>query len=201
MRCIVSGMDTNSCIRCGGRLFANRTCRCGWPKRKARKPRIRVMASTSAVGRTCKISGCGGPVSVGQLCWSHYRQLRKQVPADRGKGLGLYRGIPRKLISERANLKRAERVRNRQRQFELRELLFGKAGGRVMNLPREQRQFVNRVSHESYERHLFRCYVRGVPPMSFRAHRRRWYGAQKTNWRRFDVPRMMRERLAVATER
>jgi hypothetical protein len=105
--------------------------------------------------------------------------------------------MPRKLISELAKLKRDEKLRGRQRQLEARELLFGMAGGHMMNLPLEQRLFVNRVSHESYERHLFRWYVRGVPPMSFRAHRRRWYGAQKVNWGRFDVPRIMSERLAV----
>jgi hypothetical protein len=171
---------------------------CGWPNAKALKPRRQLMASTFAVGRVCKISGCAGPARVGQRCWSHYRQFREQVPADRGKGLGIYRGLPRKLILELASLKRVERLRGRQRQFEARELLFGKAGGRMMSLPFEQRLFVNRLSHESYERHIFRCYLGGVLPMSFRAYRRRWYGAQKTNWRRFDVPRMVSERLATA---
>ena len=115
------------------------------------------------------------------------------------QGLGLYWGMPWKLMLELANLKRTERLRNRQRLLEAREPLFGKAGGRMMNLPLEQRQFVNRVSHESHERYLFRCcYVRGVPPMSFRAYRRRWYGAQKANWRRFDVPRMMNARFRTS---
>lgn len=194
-------MDSNACPVCGQRLFANRNCRCGWPKTKARKRRTRGSVLPFASFKTCGILGCDGPARVGQLCWSHYRWLRKQVPPDRRKGLGLYRGMPRKLILELANLKRADRLLGRQRQIEVRDLLFGKAAGRMMNLPHEQRLFVNRLSHESYERHLFRCYMRGIPPMTFRAHRRRWYGAQKTNWRRFDVPRMMSERSVVATER
>jgi hypothetical protein len=192
-------MDPNACPQCGARLFANRTCRCGWPKKKARKAGPRIIAATLVGDKTCRTLGCGGAAGVGQLCWRHYRQLRKEIPADRGKGLGLYRGMPRKLISDLANQKRAERLRGRQHQLEARELLFGKAGGRMMNLPLEQRQFVNRVSHESHERYLFRChYVRAVPPMSFRAFRRRWYGAQKANWRRFDVPRMMNARFRTS---
>ena len=71
----------------------------------------------------------------------------------------------------------------------------------MLNLPARERLFVNSISHESYERYLFRCFERGIAPMSFRAHRRRWYGAQKANWRRFDVPRAMTVRLALATER
>ena len=158
---------------------------------------VKVLRRASC--KTCDIPGCSTPASVGKLCWRHYRQLRKQVSADRSKGLGLYRGMPRKLILELANQKRAERLRGRQHHLEARELLFGKAGGHMMNLPLEQRLFVNRLIHESYERYLFRCYVSSFPPMSFRAHRRRWYGAQKVNWRRFDVPRAMSWRLAVAS--
>src|SRR5215469_3714596 len=192
-------MEPNACPQCGARLCANRTCRCGWPKAKARKRRLRVLAAILEVGKTCSVAGCGWPVAAQSLCWLHYRQLRKRVPAERGKGLGLYRGMPWKLMLELANLKRTERLRNRQRLLEAREPLFGKAGDRMMNLPLEQRQFVNRVSHESHERYLFRCcYVRGVPPMSFRAYRRRWYGAQKANWRRFDVPRMMNARFRTS---
>jgi hypothetical protein len=201
MRCIVRCMDTNACPRCGGRLLANRTCGCGWPKAKARNLHTQITVLSFVSLKTCGILGCGGRVRVGQLCWSHYGQLRKQVPADRSKGLGLYRGMPRKLISELANLKRVERLRGRQRQFEARELLFGKAGGRMMGLRRGQRLFVNRASHESYDRHCFQRRLRGILPMVFRAYRRRWYGAQKVNWRRFDVPRVMSESLAVDTGR
>jgi hypothetical protein len=61
----------------------------------------------------------------------------------------------------------------------------------MMNFQLGQRLLVNRLSHESYEHYLFLCGLQGVSPMSFRAHRRRWYGAQKTNWRRFDVPRVI----------
>src|SRR5262250_1933121 len=93
MRCIVHCMDPNACPLCGGWLFANRTCRCGWPKKKARKPGLRIIAPTIVVGKTCKTLGCGGAAGVGQLCWRHYRQLRKRVPADRNKGLGCYRGM------------------------------------------------------------------------------------------------------------
>lgn len=83
--------------------------------------------------------------------------------------------------------------------FQARILIFDTAGGRIMKLPHKQRQFVNHVSHESYDIYRVRCLERNTPAMSFRAFRRRWYGAQKTNWRRFDVPRMMFEKLAVAT--
>jgi hypothetical protein len=71
--------------------------------------------------------GCGGaPLAAEGRCWTHYRGLRKEVPSDRRKGLGPYRGMPRKLILELANLKRAERLLGRQRHIEVRELLFGK---------------------------------------------------------------------------
>ena len=69
----------------------------------------------------------------------------------------------------------------------------------MMNLSRKDRLFVNRVSHESHDLHRFRCYVRGIPPMTFRAYRLRWYGAQKANYRRFDVPRVMRMRITTLT--
>ena len=185
-------MDPNACPQCGAWLFANRTCRCGWPKAKARKPRLRMLPVTLAVGKTCCVPGCGWPVAAKGLCWRHYRQLRKQIPPDRRKGLGCYKGLPRKLIREIASEKRARKEDWKDQLHETRAVIFGRARGRIMNLPRKQRLFVNRVSHESYERYLVRCYERNVSPMSFRAYRRRWYGAQKTNWRRFDVPRMMK---------
>ena len=40
-RCIVRCMDPNACPLCGAWLFANRCCRCGWPKAKGRKPRLK----------------------------------------------------------------------------------------------------------------------------------------------------------------
>jgi hypothetical protein len=80
----------------------------------------------------------------------------------------------------------------KERLWQARALIFYRAGGRIMNLHREQRLFVNQVSHESYERYLFKCWLLGRPPMSFRAYRRRWYGAQKANFRRFDVPRTIK---------
>src|SRR5215467_4449390 len=98
-------MDPNACPLCGGWLFANKTCRCGWPKVKAREPRLRMLPATLVVGKTCGVPGCGGPVAARGLCWSHYRQLRKQVPGDRGKGLGCYRGRSRKVIQFLAALK------------------------------------------------------------------------------------------------
>jgi hypothetical protein len=131
-------------------------------------------------------------------CWRHYRRLREREPADRRKGCGCYRGLPQNLIHEFANRKKAEKQRGKERLREARELLFGKGHGRMMNLSRKNRLFVNQVSHESHELHLFRRYVRGIPPMSFRAYRLRWYGAQKANWRRFDMPRGISARFAEA---
>jgi len=193
MRCIVPSMDPNACPRCGARLFANRSCRCGWPKAKARKPRLRVLPAIVAVGKTCSVPGCSWPVAAKRLCWRHYRQLRKQVPADRRKGLGCYRGMPWKLIEDLAGIKRANQQSMKERLRKARELVFDRACGRIMNLPRQLRSYVNRVSHESYELYLVRCWDRGIAPMSFRAYRRRWYGAQKANFRRFDVPQRLRE--------
>jgi len=40
MRCIVPGVDANACPRCGGWLFANGTCRCGWLARFYRGGRL-----------------------------------------------------------------------------------------------------------------------------------------------------------------
>jgi hypothetical protein len=188
-------MDTNVCPRCGRWLFADRTCRCGWPKVKARLQQVRVPVLRRPTDRRCAAFGCEGPARVGKLCWRHYRQLRKQVPANRRKGLGCYRGMPRKLIEELASLNRASKHAKQERLRAARELIFDRAGGRIMNLTRDKRFFVNRVSHESHERYVTRCWDRGIAPMSFRAYRRRWYGAQKVNWRRFDVPREIRERL------
>jgi len=167
----------------------------GWPQVKARTAQVRLPALNSTSGPTCDILGCGQPASVGKLCWWHYRQLRKKVPADRGKGLGCYRGMPLKLINELASLKRASEHEWKERRRVARALIFDRAGGRIMNLPRKQRLFVNQVSHESYERYLFECRSLGTPPMSFRAYRRRWYGAQKANYRRFDVPRTIKARF------
>src|SRR5215469_16449012 len=114
MRCIVPRMDTNACPRCGGRLFANGTCGCGWPKAKARELRLRLPA-TLAVGKTCSVPGCSWPVAAKDLCWRHYRQLRKQVSADRGRGLGCYRGRSRKVIQFLAAQKKEERQSRKQR--------------------------------------------------------------------------------------
>ena len=102
-----------------------------------------------------------------------------------------YRGMNRHLITELANRKKANRLSDRQRRLEVRELLFGKARGRMMSLPRKQRLIVNQESHESYDRYLFRCRLRGSQPMSFNGHRRRWYGSMKACWPRWDVPRML----------
>jgi len=109
--------------------------------------------------------------------------------------------MPRKLIRELATIKRARIYGTKERVFRARTLIFDTAGGSIMNLRRKQRLFVNHVSHESYERYLVRCWERNTAPLSFRAFRRRWYGAQKLNWQRFDVPRMMSARLAVTEER
>jgi hypothetical protein len=195
MLCIVLSMDPNACSRCGRPLFANRTCRCGWPEAKARTTRMRVAMLRPRSGKNCDVLACRSLADVGKLCWRHYRHLRKQVPADRKKGLGCYRGMPRKLIRELASIRRASIHGTKERLFRARLLIFEAAGGRIMKLPRKQRQFVNRVSHESYEIYLVRCLERKKPPMSFKAFRRRWYGAQKANWRRFDVPRMMSTNL------
>ena len=127
--------------------------------------------------------------------------MRKRVPGDRRKGLGCYCGMSRKLIREIASIRRARIYGTKERMLRARILMFDTAGGRIMNLRRNQRLFVNRVSHESYEIHRVRCCERNTPPMTFRAFRRRWYGAQKANWRRFDVPRVVSERVVVTRER
>jgi hypothetical protein len=59
----------------------------------------------------------------------------------------------------------------------------------MKNLPRAERAFVSRVIHERYDLHCFRRTKQGTEPIRFRAFRRRWYGGQKANFRRFDVPR------------
>jgi len=189
-------MDPNACPRCGRWLSADRTCRCGCPEAKARTPRIRVSTLRPRASKICDALDCRSPADAGKLCWRHYRQLRKQVPADLRKGLGCYRGMPRKLIREIASIKRARIYGTKERMFRARILIFDTAGGHIMNLRRQQRLFVNQVSHESYERYLVRCWERNTVPLSFRAFRRRWYGAQKTNWHRFDVPRQMQVRIA-----
>src|SRR5215469_7474751 len=53
-------MDPNACPQCGARLCANRTCRCGWPKAKARKRRLRVLAAILEVGKTCPFQAAVG---------------------------------------------------------------------------------------------------------------------------------------------
>ena len=180
-------------------MFANRTCRCGWPKAKAITPRVRTDASSIATGKSCTILGCfRPPIAAKDRCWPHYRRLREREPADRGKGCGCYRGLPKSLIHECANRKKAERQGRKERQLEARELLFGEGRGRIMNLSRKDQLFVRQVSHESHKLYLFRCWDRGITPMSFRAYRRRLYAAQNTNWRRFDVPRVMSRRLEEA---
>ena len=191
----VNGLRPN-CPRCGWWLCADRTCRCGWPKAKARRQRTCVLigpaASSAASGKSCAAPGCFNPyLAARELCWSHYRKKLKQVARNPGRGLGCYRGLPRKLIREIASMRKARIYGTKARLFRARVLIFDTAGGRIMNLPRKQRLFVNRVSHESYDRYLVRCWERNTAPKSFRAFRRRWYGAQKLNWQRFDVPRMM----------
>ena len=87
-------MDPNGCPQCGARLFANKTCRCGWPKANALKPRVRMTASTFLAGTTCNSLTSGSPVSVGQPNWSNHRQsLYEERRARAIRQLGRRGGI------------------------------------------------------------------------------------------------------------
>ena len=39
----------------------------------------------SQIKKPSSVPGCGWPVAAKSLCWLQYRQLRKRVPAERGK--------------------------------------------------------------------------------------------------------------------
>jgi hypothetical protein len=113
------------------------------------------------------------------------------MPANPGKVLGCYRGLPRVVIRLRAAQKTEEKQRRKERQREARHLLFDTGRGLMKNLSRAERVFVNRAIHESHDLHWLRRFIQGVERMRFRAFRPRWYGAQKLNWQRFDVPRVI----------
>jgi len=136
-----------SCPYCGKPARANGSAwRCDYCQKRGttkllRQPRFPRLAGLGE--RQCRIIGCGRPLVVKELCRPHYRELRKRVPADRRKGLACYRGMPRIVIQELAGQKKADKQRTKERLFEARDLLFGRAGGRMMSLPREQRLFVN----------------------------------------------------------
>lgn len=159
-------------------------------------------ARAAALGKCCEVWGCLNPYLAARgLCWSHYRVQLKRLPADPQKGLGCYRGLPRKIIQLRAAQKRDEKQRRKQRQGEARRVLFDEGNGMMRNLSRAKRAFVNLAIHESYDLHCFRRSIQGQQAMRFRAFRLRWYGVQKLNWLRFDMPRRVRATLGwPATE-
>ena len=68
-------------------------------------------------------------------------------------------------MPEKRDLKRASKYEMKERLSQARVLIFDGAGGRIMSLPRKLRLFVNRVSHESYERYLIKCRSLGTAPI------------------------------------
>jgi hypothetical protein len=88
-------------------------------------------------------------------------------------------------------------------------LLFGKGNGQMKNLTvRKEREFIWSVIHKAYDRYMsdltmgtktrlkphrlvMTKYTPSRPP-SFKKYRRIWYGCSKGQYRRWDVPRLMR---------
>jgi hypothetical protein len=62
MRCIVRCMDPNACPLCGGWLFANRTCRCGWPKNDSRELAVSPTPSSLTNLKRCRKCGAKKPL-------------------------------------------------------------------------------------------------------------------------------------------
>jgi len=55
VQCIVASMDPNACPLCGGRLFANGVCRCGWPKSDGDHRVLTLPASLTTGQKRCRL--------------------------------------------------------------------------------------------------------------------------------------------------
>jgi hypothetical protein len=100
-------MDPNACPVCGGWLFANRTCRCGWPKSESLKRDASPPSSLLTGHKRCR--HCGGEKPLGFFPrdrsrpdgrWHTCTMCNKKRWAEQGK--------------QRALRKLEERIRRRE---------------------------------------------------------------------------------------
>lgn len=113
-------------------------------------------------------------------------------------------------LSLRDSKKRIEQAAF-ERRYHARALLFGKGGGSIQRLSKEERRYVRFVWEEAYQAylHAFRtgqtryqgwekrrqivALHERIEPMNRKGHYNQWWRSQKARYLHFDLPRKLKE--------
>lgn len=126
------------------------------------------------------------------------------------------RGVPLWKLPRSVKISLADRAKQLkqaafERRYHARALLFGKGGGSIQRLSREDARYVRFVWEEAYQvyLHAYRtgeCRYQGwakrrqmkslterIEPMSKRGHWNQWWRSQKARYIHYDLPRKLKD--------